>query len=231
MCILAYPKGALYEDVNRRTIEIPYCNHIFKASHCLKVYNAPLKLPLPISGYASGRRTTQILEFNIQNRKGTSSLCYLIIVQVPSLHSSTRPKRSNVQLAYIPKITIKSRKNVKCNLTKKVFWQSANRGDKGSWLHVNFWLHASWKMIAYESKMNIFEEMRYFLMFYANLGFIVCCTLVLLILSNFSFLSIEHSFSRTFIIFFGRNACLLCLKFIQTSYAILHKSMTENDCI
>ena len=29
-------------------------------------------------------------------------------------------------------------------------------------------------MIAYESKINIFEEMRYFLMFYLNLGFTVC---------------------------------------------------------
>ena len=34
-------------------------------------------------------------------------------------------------------------------------------------------------------------------MFYLNLGFIVCLTLVLSILSNFSFLSTGHSFSRT----------------------------------
>ena len=67
-------------------------------------------------------------------------------------------------------------------------------------------------MIAYESKINIFEEMRYFLLFYLNLGFIVHWALVLLILSNLSFLSIRHSFSRS-------------------SYAILDKSMTENDCI
>ena len=36
-------------------------------------------------------------------------------------------------------------------------------------------------MIAYESKINIFEEMRYFLMFYLNLGFIVRQALLLLI--------------------------------------------------
>ena len=82
-------------------------------------------------------------------------------------------------------------------------------------------------MIAYESKINIFEEIRYFLMFYLNLGFIVYWALVLLILSNLSFLSIGHSFSRTFILHFGRNACILCLKFTQTSYIIPYKSMTK----
>ena len=66
----------------------------------------------------------------------------------------------------------------------------------------NFWC---WKMIAYETKINIFEEMRYFLMFYLNSGFIVCSAVVLLILSNFSFLSIGHSFSRTFILFFWQE--------------------------
>ena len=48
-----------------------------------------------------------------------------------------------------------------------------------------------WKMIAYESKINIFEEIRYFLMFYLNLGF-----MVLLILFNFSFLSIRQFFQN-----------------------------------
>ena len=42
-------------------------------------------------------------------------------------------------------------------------------------------------MIACESKINIFEEMSYFLMFYLNLGFIVRLALVLLILSRFFF--------------------------------------------
>ena len=42
-------------------------------------------------------------------------------------------------------------------------------------------------MIAYEAEINIFEEMRYFLMFYLNLGLIVHLALVLLLLSNFSF--------------------------------------------
>ena len=42
-------------------------------------------------------------------------------------------------------------------------------------------------MIASESKINIFEEIRYFLLFYLNMGFIVHRALVLLILSNFSF--------------------------------------------
>ena len=54
-------------------------------------------------------------------------------------------------------------------------------------------------MIAYESKINIFEGMRCFLLFYLSLGFIVHWALVLLILSNLSLLSIRHSFSRTFI--------------------------------
>ena len=53
-------------------------------------------------------------------------------------------------------------------------------------------------MIAYDAKMNVFEEMRYFLMFYLNLGFIVHWALVLLILSKFSFRPVEHSFSRNF---------------------------------
>ena len=46
-------------------------------------------------------------------------------------------------------------------------------------------------MIAYESKINIFEEIRYFLMFYLNLGI-----MVLLILFNFSFLSIRQFFQN-----------------------------------
>ena len=54
-------------------------------------------------------------------------------------------------------------------------------------------------MIAYESKMKIFEEIRYFLMIYLNLDFILHWLLVLLISSSFSFQSIRHNFSRTFI--------------------------------
>ena len=42
--------------------------------------------------------------------------------------------------------------------------------------------------------------MRYFLMFYLNLGIEVRWELVLLILSKFSFLSISHSFLRTSIL-------------------------------
>ena len=38
-----------YKDVYRRTIEIPQRTHIIKANCCLKVYNAHLKLPSPIS--------------------------------------------------------------------------------------------------------------------------------------------------------------------------------------
>ena len=56
-------------------------------------------------------------------------------------------------------------------------------------------------MIAYKSKVNIFAEMRYFLMFYLNSDFIVHWALVVLILSNFSFLLIGHSFSRTSVLF------------------------------
>ena len=41
---------ALHEDVNRRNIEIRQGIRIFKANNCLKVHNAPLKLPSPISG-------------------------------------------------------------------------------------------------------------------------------------------------------------------------------------
>ena len=33
-----------YEYVNKRTIEIRSCTHIFQAMHCLKVHNAPLTL-------------------------------------------------------------------------------------------------------------------------------------------------------------------------------------------
>ena len=51
-------------------------------------------------------------------------------------------------------------------------------------------------MIAYESKINIFKKIRYFLMFYLNLFYLnLYWQLVLLILSKFSFLSIGHSFS------------------------------------
>ena len=42
-------ESALYEDVNRGAIEIPYGIHIFKAGHCLKVHNVPVKLAPPIS--------------------------------------------------------------------------------------------------------------------------------------------------------------------------------------
>ena len=51
-------------------------------------------------------------------------------------------------------------------------------------------------MIAYESKINIFEEMRYFLMFYQNLGFIQWA-FILFILSNVRFMPMGHVFSRT----------------------------------
>ena len=40
-----YPENA----VNRKKIEIPQRNRIFKACHCLKIHNAPLKLLSPIS--------------------------------------------------------------------------------------------------------------------------------------------------------------------------------------
>ena len=39
-------------------------------------------------------------------------------------------------------------------------------------------------------------------MLYLNLDLVVHCSLVLLISSNFSFVSIGHSFSRTFILLF-----------------------------
>ena len=83
-------------------------------------------------------------------------------------------------------------------------------------------------MIAYESQINIFEAMRYFLLvylnlgyfllFYLNLGFIVHWALVLLILSNVSFLSVRHSFSRTFVLlsrnFFSKIALHVFMNFI-----------------
>ena len=39
-----------YKDDYRRRIEIPQRTHSFQANCCLKVHNAPLKLPSPISG-------------------------------------------------------------------------------------------------------------------------------------------------------------------------------------
>ena len=36
-------------DAYRKTIEIQQHTHTFKDNCCLKVHNAPLKLPLPIS--------------------------------------------------------------------------------------------------------------------------------------------------------------------------------------
>ena len=53
-------------------------------------------------------------------------------------------------------------------------------------------------MIAYESKIDILKEMKYFLMFYLNLGPVVQRAFVLFILSNFSLLPIGFSFSKTF---------------------------------
>ena len=61
-------------------------------------------------------------------------------------------------------------------------------------------------MIAYESKMKIFEEIRYFLMFYLNLDFILHWVLVLLISPNFSFQSFRRNFSRTFILILNHFA-------------------------
>ena len=72
--------------------------------------------------------------------------------------------------------------------------------------------------VAYESNINIFKEIRYFLLFNPNFGFILHWALILLTLSNFSFLLIRHSFSRTFIIplcsFFSKIALHVCLNFI-----------------
>ena len=44
-----YRVNALYEDVNRRTIETSQCTHIFKVSHCLKGSQCTLKVT--IAGY------------------------------------------------------------------------------------------------------------------------------------------------------------------------------------
>ena len=41
---VAYPESALYEYVNRKTVEIPQGTRIFKAGHCLKVLNVTFKL-------------------------------------------------------------------------------------------------------------------------------------------------------------------------------------------
>ena len=87
-------------------------------------------------------------------------------------------------------------------------------------------------MIAYESKIKIFEEMRYFLMFYLNLGFIVRQALLLLIWSNFSFLSIGHSFSRTFILLKLWNfSQRLHYMFFWTLFAIIFCHWFVKDCI
>ena len=48
--LASYPENALHGDVNRTTIESPQRTRIFKASHCLKVHNAPLILTSSISG-------------------------------------------------------------------------------------------------------------------------------------------------------------------------------------
>ena len=65
-------------------------------------------------------------------------------------------------------------------------------------------------MIAYESKIDNFKEMKYFLMFYLNLDPMVQRAFVLFILSNFSLLPIGFSFSKTF-------AKLLCNFFSKTA--------------
>ena len=85
-----------------------------------------------------------------------------------------------------------------------------------------------WKMIAYESKINIFAEMRYFLMFYLNLGFIVLLASVLLILSNFSFLSIGHSFSRTFILLFWQE-CMSTLFEVYTRFICNQTQINDRE--
>ena len=69
-------------------------------------------------------------------------------------------------------------------------------------------------------------------MFFENLNSIACWALVLLILSNFSFLSVGHSFSRASILLFEQECMSTLFNVrVQTSYAIPYKSMTENDCI
>ena len=74
-------------------------------------------------------------------------------------------------------------------------------------------------MTAHEPKINIFEKLRCFLMFYLNFGFTGHWALVLLVLSNLTFLSIKIVFPGHSFFFFGKHVCLLCLKSIQTSYA------------
>ena len=106
-------------------------------------------------------------------------------------------------------------------------------------------------MIAYELKINIFEEMRYFLMFYLNLDFILCWALVLLILSNFIFQSdivfpeLLFSFYATFlkdcitcfselhmqsfcVIDLYRTAYEVCMNFKQSRHICLPKK--KNEC-
>ena len=90
-------------------------------------------------------------------------------------------------------------------------------GDQQSQLHENFWLHGKLKNDCIRIKINMFEEMRFFLIFYLNLGFKVCWALVLLILSKFSFLSIGYSFSRTFILLFWLE-CMSTLFEVHTNF-------------
>ena len=56
-------------------------------------------------------------------------------------------------------------------------------------------------------------------------------------ISTLDFIQLQFSvnwtlpFQNFHSLFFGRNACPLCLKFIQTSYAMLYKAMKENGWI
>ena len=77
-------------------------------------------------------------------------------------------------------------------------------------------------MIACESKNNIFDEIRYFLMFCLNFGFTVHWALVLLILSNFFY----PIFCQSDIVFRNNRKYLISSNvLIFDSYAIIKLSM------
>ena len=86
-------------------------------------------------------------------------------------------------------------------------------------------------MIAYKSKINIFEKNEIFPNVLSKFGLHNALGIGTLDFIQFSFPELDIVFPELSFSFLGRNACLLCFKFIQSSYAILYKSMTQNDCI
>ena len=108
-----YDESALYGDVIRRRIEIPFCTRNFKANHSLKLHNVHFKIASSISGSVFVKLSLYSLLYAILNswkgmfhilvcktRKNKWSLATCLLNGTPKSNGTPRPSHP-LKLPYI----------------------------------------------------------------------------------------------------------------------------------